>query len=207
MKRVAHLVLAAAFCTLPLAFAQAPAEHGSHAAEKSAEAPVAEEEAHLEPWKWANFLVLVGGLGYLIHKHGGPFFAARSREIKKEYLEAADIRADAEKRVARVDARLANLQSEIDALRREAATEQEAEVERVRRDAAADIAKIEAHARQEIESATKAARMDLKAYAAELAISLAEQKIARGMTPEDEDLLLRNFVGHLARPSSRAQTT
>ena len=63
---------------------------------------------------------------------------------------------------------------------------------------AAEIAKIQAHAEQEIASAGKAARMELKRYSAELAIDLAEQKIRARMTPETQDALVRGFVRDLS---------
>ena len=58
----------------------------------------------------------------------------------------------------------------------------------------AEIAKIQAHAEQEIASAGKAARMALKRYSAELAMGLAEQKVRARMTPETEDALVQGFV-------------
>jgi F0F1-type ATP synthase membrane subunit b/b' len=61
----------------------------------------------------------------------------------------------------------------------------------------AEIAKIQAHAEQEIASAGKAARMSLKRYAADLAVSLAEQKVRARMTPDTEDALVQGFVRNL----------
>ena len=65
----------------------------------------------------------------------------------------------------------------------------------------AEIAKIQAHAEQEIASAGKAARMALKRYSAELAMGLAEQKVRARMTPETEDALVQGFVRNLNRKS------
>src|ERR1035437_10665413 len=39
-------------------------------------------EKHELELKWANFLLLAGGLGYFIGKNAGPFFAARSAGIR-----------------------------------------------------------------------------------------------------------------------------
>jgi F-type H+-transporting ATPase subunit b len=62
---------------------------------------------------------------------------------------------------------------------------------------AAEIAKIQQHSEQEIASAGKAARMDLKRYAAELAVELAGQKVRARMTPETQDALVQGFVRNL----------
>ena len=111
-------------------------------------------------WKWANFLVLAGALGYMIGKHAPPFFAARSRQIRKDMAEAGEERKKAEQRAAAVDLRLANLEAEIASLRSHSQKEAEAETERLARHTPAEIANIQAHAEQEIVSAGKAARMD-----------------------------------------------
>ena len=156
-----------------------------------------ESEGHNELWKWANFAILAGGLGYVIGKNAGPFFAARSQSIRKEMVEADEARKNAEARAADVDRRLANLEAEIATLKSEAQHEARAETQRLTQHTAAEIAKIEAHAEQEIASAAKAARMELKRYAAELAVQLAEQKLRSRMTPDVEDALVQGFVRNL----------
>ena len=59
---------------------------------------------------------------------------------------------------------------------------------------AADLAKIQLHAEQEIAAAGKQARLELKRYAAELALQLAEKKIAARMTPPAQEALVNSFV-------------
>jgi F-type H+-transporting ATPase subunit b len=176
------------------------------AQEKAATGETKSEEGNLGPWKWANFLLLAGGLGYLAGKHGGPFFAARSKSIRKDMIEAAETRQDAETRAAAVERRIANLESEIAALRAEAQREEQSETERIAQHSAAEMAKLQAHAEQEIASAAKAARMDLKRYSADLAIQLAEQKIRARLTPDGQDALVRGFVRDLEPSASRPET-
>jgi len=154
-------------------------------------------------WKWANFLLLAGILGYYIGKNAGPFFAARSKQIRKDMVEAQEVRADAEARAADVERRLANLEAEIAALRAEAQQEQSAEEERARRQTAAEIAKIQHNAEQEIAAAGKSARIELKHYSAKLALGLAEQKIRGRITPETQDSLVRGFASGLTAPAPR----
>lgn len=155
------------------------------------------EEGGLSLWKWANFLVLAGGIGYLIGKNAGPMFSARSRQIRKDLVEAEAARQEAETRAADVNRRLANLEAEIAALRQDAAREAASETQRLEQYTTAEIAKIQAHAQQEIAAAAKAARSELKRYSAELAVGLAERKIRDRMTPEAQDTLVRSFVRDL----------
>ena len=152
---------------------------------------------NLQGWKWANFLLLAAGIGYLIGKNAGPFFAARSQSISKDISRSEQIRRDAEARAAEVDRRLANLGADIAALRAESQREAQSETERLAAHAAAEIAKIQGHATHEIAAAQKAARMDLRRYAGELAVELAEQKIRARMTPATQDYLVRGFVRDL----------
>ncbi len=170
--------------------------------ERAAERPSQGEHGEMEVWKLANFVLLAVGLGWLIKKNAGPFFAARNKKIQQDMLDAKALREDAERRAADVDRRLANLETEIAALRAESQAEGRAETERSMKHTAAEIAKIQAHAEQEIASAGKAARMDLKRYSAELAVQMAEQKIAARMTGEAQDNLVRGFVHDLQHPAS-----
>jgi F-type H+-transporting ATPase subunit b len=156
-----------------------------------------EDQGSLQMWKWANFLVLAGGLGYLMAKTLPALFAERSRSIVKDMAESEKIRKDAEARAAEVDRRLAGLEAEIAALRADSKNQSEAETQRLASHTAAEIAKVQAHSEREIAAAGKAARMDLRRYAAELAVDLAEKKIRARMTPATQDGLVRGFVRDL----------
>ena len=170
---------------------------------ESKETHEAAEEGHVELWKWANFLLLAGALGYLIGKNAGPFFDARSASIRQDMEDSLRQRQEAEARAAEVDRRLASLEADIAALRGESQREAQTETDRMARQTAAEIAKIQAHAEQEIASAGKNARMELKRYSAELAIGLAEQKIRARMTPDAQDTQVQAFVRDLTRDPTR----
>ncbi len=176
------------------------------AAETGQDEPATEAEGRAEGvspvWAWANFAILVGALGYFGVKKGRPWFALRSQEIRKGIAQAEEIRAAAEARSREVDRKLAGLQSDIEALRAEAHREHAAEAERIRRQIAADLARMKEHAAGEIETAGKGARLELKRYAAQLAIDLAEQKIRRQMTAEVQTALVENFSRNLDQPSA-----
>ena len=190
MKRLAIVTVA-----VGLAFT------GSVALAQEHEGGQKKEESFAEKYelelKWANFLVLAGLLGYFIGKNAGPFFAARSAGIRKDLDESLRQRQEAEAKAADVDRRLANLEKDIAALRGQSEIEAQAETERLAQQTQVEIAKIQAHAEQEIASAGKAARMALKRYSAELAMGLAEQKVRARMTPDTEDALVQGFVRNL----------
>jgi F-type H+-transporting ATPase subunit b len=202
MKR--HLLPIAALAVLTYAPASIAQETATEkAVERASESPAEGEHGGMEIWKWANFAVLAGALGYLVSKNAGPFFAARSRQIRKDMIEADDLRKQAEARAAEVDRRLANLDAEIAALRAESQRETQSESERLSKYAVAEIGKLQAHAQQEIVSAGKAARLELKRYSAHLAVTLAEQKIRARMGATTQDILIQNFVSKLEPPAAR----
>jgi F-type H+-transporting ATPase subunit b len=159
-------------------------------------------------WKSANFIILAAALGYVIRKKGGPFFAARTASIRRGLDEAARMRKEAEARYAETEQRLANIGAEIEGLRERARKEAAAEGERTRQELQRDIAAIQARTEHEIESATKAARQQLRAYSAELALGLAEGKIRERMTPETEGALVGAMVRDLeARAGTGARVS
>jgi F-type H+-transporting ATPase subunit b len=195
MRRLAVVTVA-----LGLAFAGSIAlaqEHEGAEKKTGAEKEESFAEKHELELKWANFLLLAGLLGYTLGKNAGPFFAARSAGIRKDMDESLRQRQEAEAKAADVDRRLANLEKDIAALRGQSEAEAKTETERMAQQTEAEIAKIQAHAEQEIGSAGKAARMALKRYAAELAVGLAEQKVRARMTPDTEDALVQGFVRNL----------
>ena len=155
------------------------------------------ESGSTQLWKWANFVLFAGGLGYLAAKLLPPVLASRAQAISKDIAESLAIRNDAETRAAQVERRLAGLEAEIAALRAESQRESQAETERLAAHTAAEIAKIQAQSEREIGDAAKAARTELKRYAARLAVDLAERKIRARMTPVIEDGLVRVFVRDL----------
>ena len=193
MKRPFVLSLVFGLALLAPCFAQ---EGGNHSGE---------EDTSQQLWKVANFVLLVGGLGFLIGKSAGPFFAARSRSIREDMLQGEEARKNAERRAAEVDLRLANLDLEIADLRRNAQTESDQERERMSRQLAAEIGKVRTRAEEEIAAAGKTARAELKRYVAELAIGLAEQKIRARVNADVQEELMGAFIDELDNPAPQAR--
>jgi F-type H+-transporting ATPase subunit b len=166
---------------------------------KPAQESAQEENERYAGWKWANFGVLVLALGYMISKSAPQFFRARSEAIQRELAEAARMRQEAEARAARIEVRMASLDREIQHIRQEAQSEMAKERERILRDAEQHIARMRAHAEQDIEALSKRAAQRLKAEAAELAVALAEQRIRSRMSDRQEAELVYRFTRQLDR--------
>jgi F-type H+-transporting ATPase subunit b len=196
MRRLLLLVLLACLT----AIAQDPPEAG-HPAE-AAEHKGGGIEA--DPvWKWANFVLLALGLGYLMGKSLPPAFRARTQEIQKDIAVAQQTKRDADQRAAQMEARLKSLAAEIEAFRTEAASDMRREGERISDETARQIKRLEAQAEVEIESAGKSARRELKQYAADLALKLAEERIRSRMDGASEAALVDHFAAELGRQGSK----
>jgi F-type H+-transporting ATPase subunit b len=189
-----------AFGTLLLGLFLAGSPCAVLAQEKETGQKTGEENGADDIWRVVNFVIMAGGMGYLIVKSAVPFFAARSKKIREEIVQGEEARQEAERRAAEVDRRLANLEADITNLRAASEREAEQEFERIRERTAAEIAKIQAHAEQEIAAAGKTARAELKRYAADLAIALAERKIRTRMNGETQNGLVTAFVHELETP-------
>ena len=178
---------------LGLAFASYAAPQESSATQKNE----ADQGDKWIWWKWANFVILAGGLGYLIGKNVPPLFQKQSADIRSALAEAAKIKQEAATYAAGIEARLGNLQNEIQKLRESAHSEMTAESERIRRETEHHLQRIREQTTQEIELMTRAAKDELRKYAAELAIGLAEERIRFRMNPETQDRLVNGFVHDL----------
>jgi F-type H+-transporting ATPase subunit b len=154
-------------------------------------------------WKWANFVILAAGLGYMLNKYMPPIFRARTTEIQKDISEAQAIKKDAETRAAAVDARVQALGAEMDRFRAQSKLEMQQEGDRIRQETARQLARHDVQAAQEIEAAGKTARRELKEYAAKLALELAEQRIRARVDDRTESGLVDAFVADLGRQESK----
>jgi len=114
MKKFLVIALFAFATTL---IGQEPAET-EHAGEHATEGAEAAEPSIM--WKWINFAILAGGLGYLMAKTLPKVFADRTTEIQKNITEAQQAKRDAEARAAQMDARLKALGADIETFRKEA---------------------------------------------------------------------------------------
>jgi F-type H+-transporting ATPase subunit b len=153
----------------------------------------------LEVWKWVNFVILAGLIGWMVVKQGGPALQARTKDIGEGLAAGERAKADAEARAAEVSAKLASLDVEIAAMQAGAREERSREADRIRTDSQKEIARIQQQFEQEVQAAGKMARLELQRYAAKLAIDLAEQKVRARMSPDVQSALLESFVHDFPR--------
>lgn len=178
-------------------------------AQENPQQPVAATETS-EPgmiWRWANFAILVVGLGYLIGKAAPAYFRARQNEIENALAEASKEIKDADAKAANLSVRFSGIQSEVETLRKSARAEMAAEGERIRSETERYLQRIQDQTTQEIALMARAARDELRKYSAGLAVDLAEQRLRSRMSPAAQESLVDSFVGdlHRLRPAGGAR--
>jgi F-type H+-transporting ATPase subunit b len=124
-----------------------------------------------------NFAVVAGAIVWASKKYLPAMFRNRTASIRHAMAEARKTSEEANRRLADIESRLSRLGSEIEEMRINAEKESAAEGERSKIAAIEDARRIVQSAEQEIAAAARAARRDLTAYAADLAVSLARKQI------------------------------
>jgi F-type H+-transporting ATPase subunit b len=149
---------------------------------------------------WVGYILDFGILALLVvwalKKNLPAAFRSRTVTIQRGIEEAHKASEEANRRLADVEARLAKLDDEVASMRN--AAEQEAVAEEQRILAAAEEVKrriVEA-AESEIAAVTKQARQELKAFTADLAVSLAERRMH--VDAATDAALVRSFTEQLA---------
>ncbi|MBI4461708.1 MAG: hypothetical protein HY653_02275 [Acidobacteria bacterium] len=150
-------------------------------------------------FKWINFILLFGALVYFARKPFRRYVAGRRRALQATIEESRRLRARAEQQVSQINQRLARLEEEVSALRRQAAADAAAEQRRIREAAEREAERIRATAQAEIASTLRAGRLELRAFAARLAVNLAEERIRRQLDPDTHAALFQAFVDNLDR--------
>jgi F-type H+-transporting ATPase subunit b len=159
-------------------------------------------ESATEIFKWINFAIVAGLLIWVFGKLLPPVFRKKAETISSAITTATSAKAAADAQLRDAETRLANLQKEVAELRANAEREGTAEVARLRAASQTDAQKIATAAKAEIEAAERAARLELKALAANLAVDGAEALLAKQLTPQAQESLISSFVKSLeGRPN------
>ncbi|MGC2473722.1 MAG: ATP synthase F0 subunit B [Candidatus Sulfotelmatobacter sp.] len=142
-----------------------------------------------------NFVVIAALIIWAGRKFLPGIFRDRTAAIQKAMQEAQKASEEARRKLAEIESRLQKLDVEIGMMRDAAEKEGFAEEARIKAAAEEDARKIIASAEQEISAAAKAARRQLTAHAADLAVGLAQKQIH--VDAATDQVLVRNFADEL----------
>ncbi len=147
--------------------------------------------------KLVNLFIFVGLMAYILRRPIGDALRSRREGIRQELMRAQEERNAALAKLEEVNARLERLDAEVVAVREHAQKEAIEERIRIERATDEDMRKLREQAQREIETAGKVARQELRRYAADQSVRLAEAMIRREMRPEDDARLVNDYVSDL----------
>ncbi len=182
----------AALATL-LAVCAAPVVRAEETATEPQDTPAG------QVFRWLNFILIFGALGYLIAKKSPPVFRARADVIAGAIESATKAKQEANKQLREAEAGLARLDQDAAAMRTQAEKDFVAEAERLRAASKREVEKIGHMAEVEIDAAARLAQIELRTAAARLAVARAAAMVAEQMNPERREIIFQNFVNNLEK--------
>ena len=193
MKKIGILALVG-LLILPIAVAASPQRE----AERSEATAQQHEEGPLPTvFRWANLIVLVGGLGYLLRKPFQQFFEDRRQQIVSGLERAQQAQTSARKRMDEIEQRLATLSAEVAALRSEAERESQLERQKILGEAKSEIDRTVEQSRQEIERVARSVERTIKESIADSIVDRAANTLRTEMTEDDQKRVVVRFIKQL----------
>jgi F-type H+-transporting ATPase subunit b len=141
-----------------------------------------------------NFIILIGGLGYVLRKPMAEFFSGRSTAIQKALDEGRKALEASQAQLRAAERKLRGLEAEIAALQSTAEREMAAERRRLQQAGEEEAARILDSARIQIDSALRAAKLELKSFAAQQSIARAEELIRTRLDDAGRRRLVTQFA-------------
>lgn len=232
MKKIPHVtstarrlwLFGAALGFLLLAGASARAEeevHGgvgtartdtaaAHAEGEGQEPEENEGAPSIDPKKLGLQLLNFGVLVFILVKFGGgginKMLRGRHEQLKADLASAAELRALAEAKLKKQEARLASLENEIANMRRDLKAEAEAEKARLITAAEERAVRIKAETAFLIEQQVREADQRLRRESADAALKIAEEILKKSIGAADQQRLIETFVGDVERRPEAGRT-
>jgi F0F1-type ATP synthase membrane subunit b/b' len=148
-------------------------------------------------WKILNLTIFLVAIFLLVRKPFSQAMTDRRESIQSELKRAKAEKEVAESKLKEIQGRLNRLEEEIAQIRANAEKEAQAEYARLTKQTQEESERLRIIAGREIEGASKAAQIELKKFAAEKAVELAETLIRKELKPEDNARLVNDFAKEL----------
>ena len=150
-------------------------------------------------FRWLNFLIVFGGIAYLIAKNGGAFFRSNAKEIAASIVQATSAKEEAARELQAAESKVERVNQDVAELREQARRNWEAESQRLYSSGAAEIEKIHQAARVELAASERAAQQQLRGIAASLAVENAAALVGARMNAETRARIFQTFLADLGR--------
>ncbi len=139
-----------------------------------------------------NFGIIVLLIGVPLIKVLPKLLRGRGEKVRVDLESARKATAEANARLSAIEAKLAGLGGEIEAIRAQVEAESQADEMRIKSSIQEESARIVVAAEQEISASAAQARRSLRDFAADLAITQATQQLK--LTPEIDSALIAEFL-------------
>jgi F0F1-type ATP synthase membrane subunit b/b' len=157
--------------------------------------------------KVVNFVILFGGLGYLMYKPVRAMLEKQSKDVETEIVAAESSRTSAEERLETARRRMDGLAGEVAKMKEEAEARGRREREAIAGLARDEADRIRRLTRLEIDARAQAGIRDVRAFVAARATGQARERIRKRLATEDQALLIDRSIERLSKlnekPSSR----
>ena len=147
--------------------------------------------------KVVNFAILGGILVYFLKTPISTYLDTRSTHIRQDLVTAAELRSTATAQLADIDRKLPALPAELEKLRVQGEQDVKAEQARIAKAAADERERLIAQTHREIDARLRVAKRQLTEHAADLAIKIAEERIKRTITSDDQLRLVDRYAAQL----------
>jgi F-type H+-transporting ATPase subunit b len=196
-------------------------EHGDHAATHEAAEHEGEPEGIVNWWSWdygdkttdpshkgwpppfgwalVNFVVFLGLLSKILWKPLKSGWVAKHEQIKSELGEAKRLRAEAEAQLAEYTKKVANADSEVDALLAQLRKEADADRARIVAAAEGEAARLKTEAERQIKVEIERARQILQIEAVNAAVGAARDILEKNINAEDQKRLGERYLSDVEK--------
>jgi F-type H+-transporting ATPase subunit b len=147
-----------------------------------------------ELWKFINLGIFVYLIVYLVKKPLTEAFKAKRDVIRAELIKAEEEKQAALSKLTSVEAKLVGVETEKNAILKAAREEAEAEKRRLAEQAASEAAKLKAQAESEAARLDAVARVQLRRFAVDESLRMAEEKLRAGVDVNTDARLVKSGI-------------
>ncbi len=147
-----------------------------------------------DSYRVLNFVVLAGGLFFLLRKPVKNALSSRIKGIEDQLKDLEAQKSEAEKTLAEYKEKIATLDKESEKILAQYKEQGEAAKKRILEEAANSAEKLEEQAKRNVEQEFKAAKLKLQEEITSKALLKAEEIIMKSIKPEDQDKLVDEYL-------------
>lgn len=147
--------------------------------------------------KVINFVVLFGGLGFLLRKVIKNFFEERAAIIEKELQDAAQERDEWQRRCEEIVDRFKRLDEELARIKQDSLRQAEERKKEIVTLAQKEAERLRVLTKKELEWIYQKYLWSLKKYAVEMALGLAKEKIRKDLSSPAHHQLIQKAINNL----------